>query len=156
MQINNSMKEEIFHLGVKALIRNKVGEILILQVNPAKLKPGGGWSGGAYFDVPGGRVKKGSQIEETLFAEIEEETGIRSVDSLELISTVLSNLRIPVDGGEVGLILSVYLCRVDEESLKDIRLSDEHIEYKWVEPKEASRLLRDKYPRTFTEKVATL
>ena len=31
------MTEDTFHLGIKALIRNPAGEILLLQVNPAKM-----------------------------------------------------------------------------------------------------------------------
>ena len=69
------MKEKIYHLGIKAFIRNRKGEVLLLQVNQEKFKnptPGG------YWDIPGGRVLNGHTIEETLQREIEEETGIRT------------------------------------------------------------------------------
>ena len=64
---------------------------------------------------------------------------------------VLSNIRIPIDNSDVGLILGVYLCEVGQ--VEDVRLSDEHIEYSWFSEKEASELLKIKYPKEFTDKL---
>ncbi|HEV2403361.1 MAG TPA: NUDIX domain-containing protein [Candidatus Saccharimonadales bacterium] len=50
--------EDIFHLGVKALLKNDKGEILLLQVNPAKLNG----KRTDYWDLPGGRVQKGQTV----------------------------------------------------------------------------------------------
>ena len=98
--------EDIFHLGIKGLIRNKDGYILLLQVNPEQLR---GNRHGVYWDLPGGRVKRGQTVEETLRAEIHEEMGARDVRGIKPIAMVLSNLRIPLkDGEDVGLILGVY------------------------------------------------
>lgn len=61
------MAEDIFQLGIKAVIRNNLGQILLLQVNPAKLR---NWQGDAYWDLPGGRIQKGATVLETLRREI--------------------------------------------------------------------------------------
>ena len=143
------MNEDIFHLGIKAIIRNQKGEILLLKVNKETLK---GYSGDAYWDIPGGRIHKGSSIEETLKREVEEETGIRNIKSIKPFSMVLSNIRIPTsENGTVGLILSSYICEIEETI--QITLSEEHREDNWFLPEEASKLLEFKYPKEFTEAI---
>lgn len=143
------MNEDLFQLGVKALIVNSEGHILLLKVNKETLK---GFSGDPYWDIPGGRIHRGSTIEETLAREVEEETGIANITSRTPLAMVLSNIRIPWNDSDTGLILSVYVCEIHEPA--EIVLSNEHTEFRWVEPKEASALLRIKYPKEFTDAIA--
>lgn len=141
--------EDVFHLGVKALIRNQEGEVLLLQVNPVKL------NGKDYWDLPGGRVQKGGSIEDTLKREVLEETGIDEITNIKPVSMVLSNIRIPIGGNEsVGLILGVYACTVSDDA--EVVLSDEHIAYKWYSHQQAAELLRVKYPNDFCAIIAEL
>ncbi|HJP96839.1 MAG TPA: NUDIX domain-containing protein [Candidatus Saccharimonadales bacterium] len=143
--------EDIFHLGVKALIRNQTGKILLLQVNPQKLRN----DRTAYWDLPGGRVQKGDTVEDTLLREIEEETGIQKIDAIKPLTTVLSNIRIPLEeGSSVGLILSVYTCSVPTDSV--VTISDEHTKQAWFAPQEAAELLGVKYPPEFCSAIAEL
>ncbi|MBI4033111.1 MAG: NUDIX domain-containing protein, partial [Candidatus Blackburnbacteria bacterium] len=97
---------------------------------------------------------KGTSIEEALKREDEEETGIATIKEVKPYSMVLSNIRLPTNDGSVGLILSSYLCEV--ENVENIKLSNEHIEYKWFSPQEAAKLLEFKYPREFVEKFGEL
>lgn len=146
------MEEKIYHLGIKALIQNKAGEILLLKVNQEKFKNP---NPGSYWDIPGGRVLNGSTIEETLSREVEEETGIKMLDSLEHLTTLISNIEIPLtDEKKAGLILSIYRCALFNSI--NIELSQEHTDYAWFSPTEAVNLLSYKYPKEFTEKVNTL
>ncbi len=144
--------EDNFHLGIKAIIRNDEGKILLLKTNPQTLK---GFSGEPYWDIPGGRIHKNSSIEETLKREVEEETGITSIQSFKPFSMVLSNnVRIPVDNGTVGLILSSYLC--DVGNVTNIKISEEHTEFGWFSLLEAEKLLTVKYPKEFVDKLSEL
>lgn len=145
--------EDVFHLGVKALIRNSKGEILLLKINPKKLIYRSDWKGKAYWDIPGGRIKKGSTVVSTLKTEIKEETGITTVKNIKPFAMVLSKIRIPIKATKtsVGLVLSAYTCQVPRNS--KIELSDEHVETKWATLKEAARLLSVKYPKEFTDKI---
>jgi 8-oxo-dGTP pyrophosphatase MutT (NUDIX family) len=145
------MKEEIYNLGIKSIIKNSAGEILLLKVNLEKLS---NHSLGAYWDIPGGRVQKGSTIEETLRREVEEETGITHIKSFAKLDMVVSNIRIPQGDTTIGLILGIYLCEITNNP--NIVLSDEHIEFAWFTPKEASKLLTVKYPIEFTKKIESL
>lgn len=145
------MNEDVFHLGIKALIRNDSGKILLLKVNLEKLQ---NHSLGAYWDIPGGRIHKDSTVEDTLRREVEEETGITSIKSFSKLDMVLSNIRIPLGDSTLGLILGVYVC--DVEKPFEIKISEEHTEAQWFDPKEAADLLKVKYPADFCSKIATL
>lgn len=140
--------EDCFHLGIKGLIQDKVGNILLLKVNIKELKK---YSGDSYWDIPGGRLQIGDNIESAIRREIKEETGITKINSLTFFSAVLSNIRIPVENSTVGLILFTYLCFVEKST--SITISNEHTEYGWYTPKDAAKLLEVKYPPEFTEKL---
>ncbi len=144
------MNEDIFHLGIKAIIRNEEGKILLLKVDHRKLIG----IDEAYWDIPGGRLKKGSTMKDTLSKEISEETGIDAGLSCKPFQVAVSPLRIPVEGGDVGMILWTYLCETAD--VGEIQLSDEHTESGWFTPEEASMLLAVKYPKEFTEKIRGL
>ena len=140
--------EDCFHLGIKALIQDTGSNILLLKVNTNELKK---YSGDPYWDIPGGRLQVGDDIESTIRREINEETGIIKINSFTFFSAVLSNIRIPVGNSTVGLILFTYLCFIENST--SITLSNEHTEYGWFSPKDAAKLLEVKYPLEFTEKL---
>jgi 8-oxo-dGTP pyrophosphatase MutT (NUDIX family) len=146
------MNEDIYHLGVKALIRNATGKILLLEVNTAaytlrKDEP--------HWDIPGGRIEKNSTIEKTLQREVQEELGNVTLEVTDPLLTVISNIRIPLkDKTDVGLVLSVYACKLNEPSV--ITLSDEHLSYGWFDPKEAAEKLAYKYPQQFIAAIKQL
>lgn len=145
------MSEDVFHLGIKGLVRNAAGEVLLLQVNKARLDG----AKRAYWDLPGGRVERGGTIEQTLHREMAEELSVTSITNIQPVGMVLSNIRIPVGDGEtVGLILGVYSCSLPDDA--EIRLSEEHVDMKWCAPEEAAELLAVKYPGEFCQVVKEL
>lgn len=146
------MNEKIYHLGIKALIQDSSGKILLLKVNQEKFKNP---TVEDYWDIPGGRVLEGHTLEETLLREVEEETGITNLESFSHLDTITSNIEIPLkNGGKVGLILSIYTCFVPDST--PIQLSEENTDYAWVLPEEATRFLSYKYPLDFIEKIKKL
>lgn len=142
------MNEDIFYLGIKALIRNSEERILLLKANPEQIKNA---SKEAFWDLPGGRVKKGFAIEETLKREVEEETGISSFVFFRPFAIFVMPVRVVTGDIDIGLILSVYLC--DIKIVPEIRLSSEHTEARWCAPSEAASLLGIWYPKEFIEKL---
>lgn len=139
-------KHKHFQLGVKALIENKKGEILLLQKAPKETEKFGD---PIYWDLPGGRVEEGLTVQETLAKELQEEIGIFEFDQKELFYALVSNIEITSEN--CGLILFVYQCTIDENAR--FTLSDEHTDTKWFSPREAAELLQVKYPIEFTSKV---
>lgn len=143
------MKEDIFHLGIKALIRNKKGQILLLNTNLAT------FSGpvNPHWDLPGGRIHKSEGIEQALYREVEEEIGVKNIKIIKFLDASISKIRITKK--DYGLILFTYLCSID--NLKNIKLTDnEHVEFKWVSLKKAAKLLSTKFADTFIEIIKNL
>ena len=145
------MREDCYHLGIKALFVNEKGEVLLLKVNPALLNA----QQSAYWDLPGGRVEKNQTIQDTLVREVKEELGVDDIRIDSQVGMFLSNIRIPaVDNDSVGLILGVFRCYMNSET--DIILSTEHTEYQWFSPQEAGELLAVKYPLEFCRTISRL
>jgi len=139
-------KEKLLHIGVKALITNKQGDILVLKTIPLQ-------GAAVHWDIPGGRIKEGHSVEETLRREVLEETGLQNIAQVEFFTAVVSNIEIPVpDLGKVGLLLMVYTVQIPDSTT--IVLSEEHTAYEWVDHTEAAERLRYKYPDTFTALLA--
>ena len=144
--------EDLYHLGVKALIQDTHGKVLLLRANAAVLRTN---RDGVYWDIPGGRIRRGDTVQQTLAREIAEETGMTGVEVTGQLGMVLSNIRIPLaSGGDVGLVLAIFLCRMPART--HIVLSVEHTAFGWYEPSEAAKLLQIKYPPELTERVARL
>lgn len=135
--------EDSFHLGVKALIYNPDGKLLLLRSEGKTLEH--------YWDLPGGRIQKNESLEEALRREVFEETGVRDLKVVKPFSMALSSIRIRVKNGDhVGLIYASYLCKVQSDPL--ICLSPEHTQFGWFTSKEAARLLAD-FPAELTQKL---
>lgn len=141
-------KHKKFHIGIKALITNSEGEILLLQVNVDKLK---NKDLGAYWDIPGGRIEQDGNVEVTLKREMLEETGINEIESFSFFHASIANIEIPTEDGIVGLALFIYKVNVKDGT--GIKISDEHVKYEWFTPKEAALLLKVKYPHDFTNRL---
>ncbi len=138
------MPEKLFQVGIKALIENDEGRILLLDSGDWHLK-----HQKRHWDIPGGRIQEGHSALYTLKREIEEETGIKTIIESEFFTAVVSNFNIPVGGQKIGLILMVYKVKIPKNS--KIILSEEHTGYEWVSRKMAAARLDYKYPPEFTE-----
>ncbi len=149
LQLKIMSKEKLFQVGIKALIENKDGKLLIFRADTkydhiGEVEP--------YWDIAGGRIKEGQTIEATLKREVEEETGISKIDSFEFFTAVISKHEIPLENGsKSGLVLMIYRVKLPENS--KIQLSPEHDKYEWVDPKVAGKRLADKYPPEFTSLI---
>lgn len=143
-------REDNFHLGVKGLIRNSNGELLLLKVNKERLD-----GRNIYWDIPGGRIHRGETAAEALQREIKEETGLNQILGIKPFSMVLSNIRIPLHGSadDVGLIPRVFICQA--ACLDSIKLSEENVAFNWFAPSNAAKKLKFKYPPEFIQKLET-
>lgn len=143
-------EEDNFHLGVKALIFNQENKMLLLKLNPRKwdLVMGGGQ---VTWDLPGGRMHKGETPQEALKREVQEETGLSSIENIQSVSMDLTELRIPVGAEDVGLIYLTYSCQVGEDL--SIQLSHEHHGYTWASPSEAGTMLPPDFPSGLRSKL---
>lgn len=144
-------QEDIFHLGVKAIIRNSQGEILVLEKNPKNrsgLNP-------YHWDLPGGRLKTNQNIESALHREVEEEIGIKDLKVINFFDASLSSFRVQSGETTVGLILFTFVCKIPNTNLVKLT-DDEHSKLDWVDSKKAAELLKVKFGEDFAQKVAKL
>lgn len=137
-------REDCFHLGVKALIHDGAGKLLLLQRNLKKTKE-------VYWDLPGGRLQRNESLEEALRREVFEETGLQNITNVRPFTVSLTNIRIPIHDSDVGLIFALYLCEVPTNS--PICLSHEHVHFEWFEPVKSAELLAKNYP---VERIASI
>ena len=139
-------KEKLFQVGVKALIENESGKILVFRADVTYNHIG---DVEPYWDIAGGRIKEGQTLEEALKREIKEEADITEIKSFEFFTAVISNHEIPLENGrKAGLILMIYKIKMPKDA--EIKLSPEHDAYAWVSKKEAAKRLSNKYPPEFT------
>jgi len=139
--------EKLFYIGVKGLIENKEGRILLLKADVSKHRK----NREPYWDIPGGRISEGQTVIQTLRREIEEETGITELEGYEFFTAVVSNHEIPFDERLLGLALMIYKVKVPQGS--KVSLSEEHVAYEWVDRAEAKKRLAHKYPKEFTDQL---
>jgi len=141
--------EDVFHLGVKALIQNKKSQILLLEKNPKKRS---GFNP-PHWDLPGGRLKKGDRLDQALLREVKEEIGIKDLQIIKLIDSSISKFRVHLRTYDVGLILFTYLCSSNTPAQI---LDDEHQTMKWCNKNEAVKLLKLKFADSLIEQIKKL
>lgn len=141
--------EELFQLGIKALIINSEGKIILLRINPEDFQT----KVQIHCDLPGGKVRKGESIQDALKREVAEEIGLTDITIGELLDASISNMRISYMNA--GLILFTYLCSIKDT--QSIKLTDnEHTDFGWFPPKEAAKLLSFKFSKSLVNKVKKL
>lgn len=114
-----------YFLAVKGIIRRNDGKILVLKRSDKDDHKPGVW------ETVGGGMDKEESPQEALVREISEETGL-SIS----ISSPFNVFTFKKDTGEFKIGIT-FLC---EYLSGEIMLSDEHSEYRWIEPKEFSEM----------------
>ncbi len=118
------MEPKLF-VATKAFIVHN-GKVLILRES-TKYQSGANIG---KFDVVGGRVEPGQRFDESLLREIKEETGL----NVRIGKPFFVNEWRPVVKGEQWQIVGTFFeCIADSDNVK---LSADHDEHKWIDPKE--------------------
>ncbi|WP_150267166.1 NUDIX hydrolase [Paenibacillus tepidiphilus] len=124
----------IIIVAVKGVILHQ-GRILLVQRTSADAVGAGTW------ECAGGKIEFGESLEDALAREIKEETGLTvAVGELLYATSFLTD-------PSRQLVLITYLCRSVRE---EVRLSEEHSQYKWCTRREAERLLSSGILEDFT------
>jgi 8-oxo-dGTP diphosphatase len=122
------MPPRLFHVGIKGVIAVD-GRVLLLQRADG--------DGALFWDLPGGRIEAGEQIEQALRRELREE--VPSIARVE-IGDLLHAAPVPAfAGSENGLLLLYY--RVLAE-VPRVVLSAEHGGYTWAGAEDLPALAR--------------
>ncbi len=133
------MTEQIFpEPTVGVFIFNQTGELLLLKSHK--------WPG--MYVVPGGHVELGERIEESVFRETKEETGLEVYD-IEFI-TFQEFIYDPSFWKPKHFIFFDYACKTDSA---EVLLNDEAEGYVWVSLAAAVDLPLDAFTRTSVDKL---
>ena len=137
-----SKQDDLFYLGLKLILRNPTGLILLLKRDTKKE---------VFWELPGGRIQTGETQESCLHRELLEETGITDIVELEYQTTYLSPYRIYAQNGlEAGLLFYFYTGRT---AVDKVTLSKDHVEYAWVDEIRAQKLLAESYGLNVSELI---
>lgn len=119
MEQNN--QEKYLQVGVKVILKNQKGEVLLLRRNPFKYP-----EIGPTWDIVGGRIDVGISLIENLKREVKEETGLILENEPKLLyaQDILNISRFP--GRHV--VRLTYIANISGEPVID----EESLEYKWV------------------------
>jgi mutator protein MutT len=115
---------DTFRMAAKAFIVNDNEDVLILKESSDY---GEGTNPGKWL-IPGGRIEPGESYDEALKREIDEETGLE-VEIEDLIT--MGEWRPKINGDQFQITAVFFKCRAEDS---EIRLSEEHIDYKWINP----------------------
>lgn len=91
-----------------------------------------------HWGFPKGHIEQGEREQETLEREVREETGIENIEIIPGFKEFISYTFRRRKNEMVFKTVTYYLARV---KVKEVRLSFEHIDYKWLKYKEAIKLL---------------
>ena len=126
-----------FYAGIGALIRARSdGQYLLLQRSAIKDFGAGAW------ECVTGRVDQGEGFEQAAHREVSEELGIEmQIDGI--LGTTHFYRGAPVPENE--LVGVIFLCSID--SPVDVKISDEHAQYRWLKGNEALEMLSPNNPQ---------
>lgn len=123
----------ILEVGVKAFIKNAQGKYLILK--RAKPYPG---QKICKWDIPGGRINPGEEVNKALKREIKEETGL-ILSTVNKILAVQDILR--VNGRHTVRITYEATCREGNVMVN----KNEHTSFRWADLNEIAGLRYDSF-----------
>ena len=120
-----------FNIGVKGVVKVKDKCLILKSIkneNP-------------YWDIPGGRIDDNENLEDALKRELSEE--LPSLGKYS-VGKILNAYRLSHDLKDgKGLLLIFYEIEADNF---DVKLSSEHVEFKWVSIKDLPDLLTSETP----------
>lgn len=135
------MTEQLFQIGIKAIIRNDENQILLLKNKD-------------YWDIPGGRMDQGEDIEAALLRELNEEIGVDRVVGKQLWNVARAVKQLSYGNMMTSLMLIVYRVQLPADQIP--HSCEPGAVLHWVSSEEAADRLKNKYPDSFCQAVARL
>ena len=124
-------------VGVKILLKNLEGQYLMICRSALKYP-----EVGARWEIPGGRIDKGSSLLDNLKREVLEETGLEIIGNPQLITAQ------DIMNHDKHVVRLTYIGEANGE----VKLSDEHSDFKWLTLEEIKKLEpMDKYFKEILE-----
>ena len=104
-----------------------------------------------YWDFPKGHIEKGEDEIKTVKREVEEETGLKDIKIIEGFREWIKYF-FKFEGKTVLKFVTFYLA---ETKTKDVKISGEHVGYKWLPYEDAIEQLTFKNAKEILKKAHT-
>lgn len=131
--------------SVGGFIRNKFGEVLFIKRSKNDSFLPGNW------ELPGGGVEYGENIEKTLRREIKEECGL---DVEVGFPIAVDDYYMKSDKKEIQRIEIIFLCKLLNPN-QTVVLSHEHSEFKWISSNKINNLELSSYMKNIINNALT-
>ncbi len=118
------MPDKPFALSAKVVVRDKEGRCLLLKRSMSSLGNPGRW------DLPGGKVDAGEDLEQGLLREVAEETGL----------TISLQRVLGAAESESPTKKVAYLIMEGSGESGQVRLSSEHDDFTWVDRHDLAKI----------------
>jgi len=102
-----------------------------------------------YWDLPKGHIEKGEKLEDTVKREVEEETGLKDIEFIEGFKETIKYF-FKWENKNILKFVTFYLA---ETKTRDVKISEEHIDYEWLPYKEALEKLTFKNAKEILKKA---
>ena len=138
-------KDLLFEVGLKAVIRNKDGDFLLLKrSNPYISDIDNGDTKKLRWDLPGGRVESGENIQNALKREVKEETNLDVTKTIRIL-----------DVHESFYHKGFHTVRIYFEVITKgtVKVSEEHCEAQWYNREEIIKLSKQDVVERSTAKL---
>lgn len=136
MPLEKSAGAIIFH-------RNKKTEYLLLQYpsNPRSKRD--------YWDLPKGHIEGNEDEKDTVIREVREETGLKDIKLMDGFKTLIKYF-FKAEGKTIFKTVVFYLA---ETKTKEVKISFEHTDYKWLPYEESLNQLTFKNAKEVLKKA---
>ena len=118
------MSQKPFALSVKVVVRDREGRCLLIKRSASSKANAGKW------DLPGGKLDPGERVDEVLCREVAEETGL-TISVRRVVGSAQSDLP--------DRVVAYLIMEAGLES-GQVRLSNEHEDFKWAAVSEMARM----------------
>lgn len=102
-----------------------------------------------YWDLPKGHIEKGEKELDTVRREVEEETGLRDIEFVEGFKEWIKYF-FKFQGKNIMKFVTFYLA---EAKTKDVKISEEHLGFKWLPYEKALEKLTFKNAKDILQKA---
>ncbi|MBT9133209.1 MAG: putative mutator protein MutT4 [Firmicutes bacterium] len=114
--------------------------------------PSGSRTSKDYLDLPKGHIEKGENELDAAKREVEEETGLKDIEFTKDFKETIRYF-FKAEGKTILKLVTFYLVKTNE---KEVKISREHIGYKWLPYKEAIKQLTFKNAKEVLKKADKL
>ena len=102
-----------------------------------------------YWDLPKGHIEKGEKLEDTVKREVEEETGLKDIEFIEGFKETIKYF-FKWESKNILKFVTFYLA---ETKTRDVKISEEHIDYEWLPYEKALEKLTFKNAKEILKKA---